>query len=126
MVAFAEVLDQLSGIEYYMGTAVGLHLQKFWISFAEVNVVMILERHFGRPEGVKVGPGTAFGTILWRQVGPGTAFGAALWRQVGLGTALWVALGHLKRPLGRPGDAKLALERRLAAPGTPENEVKSP
>ena len=28
-----------------------LHLQKFWISFAEVNVVMTLERHFGRPEG---------------------------------------------------------------------------
>ena len=61
-----KILDQLNGIEYHMGTAVGLHLQKFWISFAEVNVVMILEQHFGRPEGVKVGPGTAFGTILWR------------------------------------------------------------
>ena len=54
LVAFAEILDQLNGIEYYLGTAIGLYLQKFWISFAEVNVVMTLERHFGRPEGEKL------------------------------------------------------------------------
>ena len=42
------------------------------------------------------------------------------------GTALHVALGRLKRPLGRPRDAKSALERCLAAPGTPENEVGAP
>ena len=54
LVAFAEALNQLSGIEYYLGTAVGLRLQKFWNSFADVNVVMTLERHFGRPECVKL------------------------------------------------------------------------
>ena len=40
--------------EYYLGIAVGLHLQKFWISFVEVNVVMTLEQHLGLPEGVKL------------------------------------------------------------------------
>ena len=31
-----------------------LHLQKFWISFAEVNIVMTLEQHFRRPEIVNL------------------------------------------------------------------------
>ena len=53
LVAFAEVLDQFSGIGCYSGTAVGMHLQKFWISFAESSVMMTSERHFGRPDGVK-------------------------------------------------------------------------
>ena len=30
------------GIEYYVGTAVGLRLQKFWNSFADVKIVMTL------------------------------------------------------------------------------------
>ena len=101
MVAFAEVLDQLSGIECYSGTAVGLHLQKFWISFAEVNVMMTLEWHFWRPESVKL--------ALERRLEQ--PCGAKL---------------PLERRLEQPCGAKLALERRLAAPGTPENEVKSP
>ena len=101
MVACAEVLDQLSGIEYYLGIAVGLHLQKFWISFAAVNVVMTLAGHFGRPEGAKL--------ALERRL---EQHCAAVWRQVGPGTALYVGLGRLKRPLGGPGDAKLALEWR--------------
>ena len=33
--AVADVLDQFGGIEHYSGTAVGLHLQKFWISLVE-------------------------------------------------------------------------------------------
>ena len=91
MVAFAEVLDQLSGIEYYLGIAVGLHLQKFWISFAEVNVVMTLERHFGRPEGVKL----------------------ALERRLEQPCGAKLAL---ERRLEQPCGAKLALERRFVSP----------
>ena len=53
-VAFAEVLDQFRGIECYSGTAVELHLQKFWISFAESSVMITLERHFGQPDGVRL------------------------------------------------------------------------
>ena len=91
MVAFAEVLEQLSGIEYYLGIAVGLHLQKFWISFAEVNVVMTLERHFGRPEGVKL----ALDRRLEQPCGAKLA---------------------LERRLEQPCGPKLELERRYVSP----------
>ena len=91
MVAFAEVLDQLSGIEYYLGIAAGLHLQKFWIRFAEVNVVMTLERHFGRPEGDKL--------VLERRLEQ--PCGAEL---------------ALERRLEQPCGAKLALERHSVSP----------
>ena len=91
MVAFAKVLDQLSGIEYYLGTAVGLHLQKFWISFAEVNVMMTLERHFGRPESVRL-------ALEWRLEQP-----------CGIKLAL-------ERRLEQPCGAKLALGRRFMSP----------
>ena len=89
--ALAEVLDQLSGIEYYSGIAVWLHLQKFWISFAEVNVVMTLERHFGRPEGEQL-------AFEWRLEQP---CGAKL---------------ALERRLEQPCGTKLALERRFVSP----------
>ena len=89
--ALAEVLDQLSGIEYYSGIAVWLHLQKFWISFAEVNVVMTLERHFGRPEGEKL----------------------ALERRLEQPCGAKLAL---ERRLEQPCGAKLALERRFVSP----------
>ena len=84
-------MDQLSGIEYYLGTAVGLHLQKFWISFAEVNVVMTLERHFGRPHGVKLAPERR----LEQPCGAKLA---------------------LERRLEQPCGPKLALERRIVSP----------
>mgnify|MGYP003334983803 CR=1 FL=1 len=54
LVAFAEVLDQFSGIECYSGTAVGLHLQKLWISLVESSVMIALERRSGQPDGVKL------------------------------------------------------------------------
>ena len=104
MVAFAEALDQLSGIEYYLGTAVGLHLQKFWISFAEVNVVMTLERHFGRPEGEKL----ALERRLEQPCGAKLALERRLEQPCGTKLAL-------ERRLEQPCGAKLALERRLKA-----------
>ena len=91
MVAFAEVLDQLCGIECQLGTVVELHLQKFWVSFAEVNVVMILEQQFGRPVYVKL----------------------ALERRLEQPCGAKLAL---ERRLEQPCGAKLALERRFVLP----------
>ena len=88
--AFAEVLDQLGGIEHYSGTAIGLHLQKFWISLAESSVMSALERRFGQPEGVKLALERLFGR-------PGSAKLALERRQVGLKLALDRRLG---RPVG--------------------------
>ena len=85
-------MDQLNGIENYLGTAVGLHLQKFWISFAEVNVMMTLEWHFWRPESVKL----------------------ALERRLEQPCGAKLAL---ERRLEQPCGAKLALERRFGSPG---------
>ena len=31
-----------------------MHLQKFWISFAESSAMITSERHFGRPDSVKL------------------------------------------------------------------------
>ena len=84
--AFAEVLDQFGGIEHYSGTAIGLHLQKFWISVAESSVMSVLERRFGQPKGVK-----------W----------ALEWR---FGQLEGVKLA-LEQRFRRPGSAKLALDR---------------
>ena len=47
IVKFAKVLDQFNGIGCYSGTAVGMHLQKFWISFAKSSVMTTSERHLG-------------------------------------------------------------------------------
>ena len=44
LVALAEALDQLSGIEKYSGTAVELNLQKLWTNPAESSVKLALER----------------------------------------------------------------------------------
>ena len=66
----------------------GCSLQKFWISFAESNVMMTLERHFGWPDAVKL-------TLEPHLEQPG---GAKL---------------ALERRFGSPGGVKLALERRL-------------
>ena len=49
-VALAEVLD------CFAGTAVLLHLQKFWIASAESNILTALEWCFEWPDGVKVPP----------------------------------------------------------------------
>ena len=54
LAAFAKALDQFSEIECYLGTAVGLHLQKFWISLAESSAVMALERRFEQPADAKL------------------------------------------------------------------------
>ena len=102
MVAFAEVLDQLSGIEYCLGIAVGPHLQKFWISFAEINVVMTLEQHSGRPEGEKL----ALEQRLEQPRGARLAPERRLEQPCGAKLAL-------ERRFGSPGGVKLALERRL-------------
>ena len=125
--AFAEVLDQFSGIECYSGTAVGLHLQKFWINLTESNVMMALERRFGRPDSVKL----TLERLLEQPCGTKLAL-----------EGLWVAPTaqnwHWNGALGYPGGVKLALERRLGGqitsswpwngawgdPGTPENEVQ--
>ena len=88
LVAFAEVLDQFNGIGNYSGTAVGMHLQKFWINFFESSVMMSTERHFGRPDGVK----------LALEPHSEQPCGAKL---------------ALERRFGSPGGVKLALERRL-------------
>ena len=86
--AFAEVLDQFSGIGCYSGTARGMHLQKFWISFAGSSVMMTTERHFGRPDNVKL----ALERCSEQPCGAKLA---------------------LERRFGSPGGVKLALERRL-------------
>ena len=103
--AFAEVLDQFGGIEHYSGTAVGLHLQKFWISFAEVNVVMTLEWHFGQPESVKVTPEQRLGQPCGAKLAPERR----LEQPCGAKLAL-------ERRLEQPCGAKLALERRFMSP----------
>ena len=54
LMAFAEVSDQFNGIGCYSGTAIEMHLQKFWTSFPESRVMMTSEWHFGRPDGVKL------------------------------------------------------------------------
>ena len=61
LVALAEVLDQFSGIEHYSSTAVGLHLQKLWITLAESNAMMALGWRFGRPDDVKLALERCFG-----------------------------------------------------------------
>ena len=107
LVAFAEVLDQFSGIGCYSGTARGMHLQKFWISFAESSVMMTSKRHFGRRRR-QVRPGTAFVAPLWRQVGHGLTLRVTWRRQVCPQTATetsGTALGVTRRrqvALGRP------------------------
>ena len=54
LAAFAEALDQFSGIERYSGIAGGFNLQKFRISFVESSVMMALARRFGQPDGAKL------------------------------------------------------------------------
>ena len=87
LVAFAEVLDQLSGIECHSGTAVGLHLQKFWINLIESNVVMALESHFGRPDSVKLALERRFGRLA-KPSWPWNGVLGDPWRQVGFGLTL--------------------------------------
>ena len=53
LVASAEVLDQFSGIEHYACIAVGLQLQKLWITLAKSSAMMALEGRVGRPDGAK-------------------------------------------------------------------------
>ena len=38
-----------------------MHLQNFWINFAESSVMMASELHFGRPDGVKLAMERRFG-----------------------------------------------------------------
>ena len=66
----------------------GCSLQKFWSHFAESNVMMTSEAHFGRPDGVKL-------ALERRSEQP---CGAKL---------------ALERRFGSPGGVKLALERRF-------------
>ena len=68
----------------------GCNLQKFWISFAELNVMMTSERHFGRPDDVKL-------ALEPRLEQPGGAKSA------------------LERRFGSPGNVNLTLERRLGS-----------
>ena len=93
--AFAKVLDQFSGIGSHSGTAVGMHLQKFWISFAESSVMMTSEHHFGRPDGIKL--------ALERRLEQ--PCGAKL---------------SLERRFGAPSGVTLALKRRLGRKVGPE------
>ena len=65
LVALAEILDQFNGIEHYPSTAVGLRLQKLWITLAKSRVVTALEERFGRPDGVKLALEWRFGRLLW-------------------------------------------------------------
>ena len=43
LVAFAEVLDNFSFTEGFVGTAVWWHLQKFWNSSVESNAIQALQ-----------------------------------------------------------------------------------
>ena len=61
LVAPAEVLGPSIGTEHGASTAVGLHLQKLWITRAKSNAMMALERRFGRPDGVKLALEWRFG-----------------------------------------------------------------
>ena len=90
LVAPAEVLVQCSGIEHYASTAVGLDLQKLWITLAKSSVMMALEWRLGRPDGVKL----------------------ALERR--LRTELTVRLA-LEWRLWAPSNVKLALDQRELA-----------
>ena len=87
------------------GTAVLLHLQKFWIIEAESNDLLALAPHFKRPGGAKLALDRCFGR-------PNGAKLALEWR------------------FGRPGGAKLALERRFGRPGgaklAPERRFRRP
>ena len=104
LVAPAEVLDQISGIEHYASTAVELHLQKLWITLAKSNATMALERRFGRPDVVKLALEWRFGKLDDAKLALECRFsfpdGAKL---------------ALERGFGWPDGAKLTLKRRLGA-----------
>ena len=104
-VAFAKALDQFSEIEFYSGTAVGWHLQKFWISFAESNIIMALERRFGRPDRK-----STMEQYLEQPRGIKLALERHCWQRA-------CAKLALERRSGRLAGAKLALDRRFGRPG---------
>ena len=120
--AFAKVLDQFSGIECYSGTAVGVHLQKFWIRFAESNVIMTLERHFGRPDGAKL----ALEQRSEQPCGAKLALERRFASPCGVKLTRKWQLARLEWHFSSPGDANVALERRLRCPRTPANEIGPP
>ena len=114
--AFAEVLDQFGGIEHYSGTAVGLHLQKFWISLAESSDMSALEQRFEQPKGVKLALEWRFGQPEGVKLALEQRFG----QSKGVKLALEWRFGQpegiefsLERRHGRPGCVKFALERRF-------------
>ena len=76
LAALANVLDQFSGINHYGGTAVRLHLQKFWIISAESTGRQLWNGVLGAPVAL---------SGLWNGV-----LGIQ-WRQVRSGMALWEA-----------------------------------
>ena len=105
LVAPAEVLDQLRGIEHYASIAIGLQLQKLWITLAKSNAMMALERRFGRPDGAKL-------VLEWR-FGKLDDAKLALECRFSFPDCAKLALG---RGFGWPDGAKLALERRFCCP----------
>ena len=86
------------------GTAVGVHLQKFWISFAESSIMMTMERHFVRPGSVKL-------ALEWR-LGQPCGAKLALERRFGLPGGVKLAL----ELFGRPDSVKLVLKQRWNRP----------
>ena len=104
-VAFAEVLDQFSGIKCDSGIAVEMHLQKFGISFAESSVMMTSERHFGRPDGVKLALGRRFGSpggvklVLERRLG-GQIASSWPWNGVVVALGSWCSVARSEDPGG--------------------------
>ena len=105
LVALAEALDQLSGIENFSGIAVELNLQKLWTNLTESSVRMALQGRFGWLDGVKLDLERRFERPVDAKV--------ALQRRFCWPYGVKLALG---RRLGRPDGAKLALERRFSRP----------
>ena len=105
LVAPAEVLDQLRGIEHYASIEIGLQLQKLWITLAKSSAMMALERRFGRPDGAKL-------VLEWR-FGKLDDAKLALECRFSFPDCAKLALG---RCFAWPDGAKLALERRVCCP----------
>ena len=140
LVASAEVLDQFSGIEHYACIAVGLQLQKLWITLAKSSAMMALERRFGRPDGAKLVLEWRFGRLDDAKLALECHFSFPDCAKLALGRCFaWPdgAKSTLERQfccpdgvklalewhIGRPDCAKLTLARRF---GWPDGSTKSP
>ena len=87
------------------GTAVLLHVQKFWIISAESNNLLALAQRFERRDGAKL--------ALDRRFGQPDGAKLALDQCSGCPSRAKLALEHI---FGRPHGAKLGLERHFGRP----------